>query len=72
LQYSLAQTLDRSADGVRVPFIADVYFPDDCDAHLHGCFEEDMFSVRNCQNNQKYNLADAISDIKALFEVISG
>ena len=59
-------------DGMRVPLIADVFFPDDCDAHLHDCFEEDMFSVRNFENNQKYNLAEAISDVEALFEVISG
>jgi hypothetical protein len=72
LQYSLAQSLDHSVDGMRVPLIADVFFPDDCDAHLHDCFEEDMFSVRNCENNQKYKLAEAISDIEALFEVISG
>jgi hypothetical protein len=73
LQYSLAQSLDNSAvDGMRVPVIADIFFPNDCDAHSHDYFEEDIFSVRNSGNNQHYNLAEAISDIEALFEVISG
>ena len=73
MQYSLAQSLDRVAvDGMRVPVRADVFFADDCDALLHDYFEEDIFSVRDCGNNQQYNLAEAISDIEALFEVISG
>jgi hypothetical protein len=32
----------------------------------------DMFSVSNISSNQQYHLLEAIPDIEALFEVISG